>query len=132
MCSTSEGKVLSLMDFIYQYQRAKFLKKDNPLEEHSKAERNFIIDQKDFDLAKYIEDEQNGKHDSEFVDIGDWSICDHVCGGGQQFKYKGCKPPLAGHKCNKKPIKLKKACNTQPCKPGENGGKVDVPDDAWK
>lgn len=27
---------------------------------------------------------------------------------------------------------MKKACNTQPCQPGENKGKLNVPDDSWK
>lgn len=59
-------------------------------------------------------------------------MCDHVCGGGEQVKYKGCKPPLAGHKCKTKPMKLKKACNTQPCKKGDSKDKIDIPDESWK
>jgi len=27
---------------------------------------------------------------------------------------------------------LSKACNTQPCKAGENAGKLDIPDEEWK
>lgn len=120
------------MDFVYQMQKAKFLKKDDPFEEEATSERNFIIDQPNFDMEKFIEEDSKGLHDSEWVDIGDWSVCDHVCGGGNMFKYKGCKPPLAGHKCTKKPLKLKKACNTTPCGPGQTNTKVEVPDEAWK
>jgi len=29
-------------------------------------------------------------------------------------------------------MKLKKACNTQPCKAGESGAKIEVPDESWK
>jgi len=29
-------------------------------------------------------------------------------------------------------MKLKRACNTQPCSPGENPNKLDVADDSWK
>jgi len=66
------------------------------------------------------------------VDIGDWSVCDHVCGGGVQLKLKGCVPPVGGFKCERQ-VKLKKACNTQPCKPGENPGQVaDLEAEAWK
>lgn len=65
-------------------------------------------------------------------DLGDWSVCDHVCGGGDMVKWKGCKPPLAGHKCTKPPIKLTKKCNNNPCKPGQKNDKIDVPDDDWK
>jgi len=65
-------------------------------------------------------------------DLGDWSVCDHVCGGGSMVKYKGCKPPLAGAKCHKPPIKLTKACNTSPCKPGQKNEKIDVPNEDWK
>jgi len=55
-----------------------------------------------------------------------------VCGGGVQTKMKGCTPPVGGFKCERN-IKLKKACNTQPCKSGENSGKLDSPaDEAWK
>lgn len=91
------------------------------------------MDNKNFDMGDYVKEELEGKsHESELIDIGDWSVCDHVCGGGQQHKYKGCKPPLAGFKCNKKPITLKRSCNTQPCQPGENPNKLDVGDDSWK
>lgn len=72
------------------------------------------------------------KHTHEFADLGDWSVCDHVCGGGSQTKEKPCVPPVGGFKCERN-IKLKKACNTQPCKAGENPGKIPVPEDEeWK
>jgi hypothetical protein len=94
---------------------------------------NFAIDNKKFDMAQYIKDEMSGKHPEEQIDIGDWSVCDHVCGGGMAVKYKGgCKAPFGGFKCTKTPIKMKKACNTQPCKAGQNGGKLNVADEAWK
>jgi len=94
---------------------------------------NFALDNKNFDMAAYVKDELAGKKHEDTVDIGDWSVCDHVCGGGMQIKYKsGCIPPFGGHQCKKKPVKLKKACNTQPCKAGENGSKRDVPDEEWK
>lgn len=67
------------------------------------------------------------------IDIGDWSVCDRVCGGGMQIGSKNpCINPIGGFKCTKPPIKLKRACNTQPCKAGENGAKIDVPSQEWK
>lgn len=70
------------------------------------------------------------KHKQQFVDIGDWSVCDHVCGGGLQSKIKGCVPPIGGFKCERQV--LKKACNTQPCKKGENPKKIEINDEEWK
>lgn len=43
-----------------------------------------------------------------------------------------CVNPMGGYKCTKKPIKLKRSCNTQPCKPGQNGNKIDLPNEEWK
>lgn len=62
------------------------------------------------------------------MDIGDWSVCDHVCGGGLQKKLTGCTPPVGGFKCERK--LLKRSCNTAPCKKGENPAKLE--DDDWK
>lgn len=78
------------------------------------------------------EELEGKKHPAaELIDVGDWSVCDHVCGGGVQLKLKGCVHPVGGFKCEKN-IKLSKACNTQPCKAGENAGKLDIPDEEWK
>lgn len=42
---------------------------------------------------------------------------------------KGCVPPVGGFKCERN-VKLKKSCNTQPCKKGQDP-KVD-PAEEWK
>lgn len=78
-------------------------------------------------MAEYIKSELKGDNKSEFADIGDWSICSKVCGGGFQMK-SGCTKPIGGFKCTKKPVKLKKSCNTQPCKEGQGSD----PNNAWK
>lgn len=108
-------------------------KKQDVFEGETEQKSNFAIDDKNFDMAKYIKEEIAGKkHDNE-IDVGDWSVCDHVCGGGMSMKMKNpCIPAVGGYQCHKKPIKLKKSCNTQPCKPGEDGGKLDIPDQEWK
>lgn len=62
------------------------MEQPNPLESLATADRNFIVDDDKFDMGQYIEDELKGKHSTELTDIGDWSVCDHVCGGGIQLK----------------------------------------------
>lgn len=61
------------------------------------------------------------------MDIGDWSVCDHVCGGGTMFKFS-CVKPVGGYKCERH-LKLKKSCNTKPCAAGENPAKIDNGED---
>lgn len=88
-----------------------------------------------FDLDKYIKDQTKPFDENIEVDLGDWSVCDHVCGGGTQHKWRsmGCKFPVAGHRCHPKaPMKISKSCNTSPCQPLENHDKIDQMDDAWK
>jgi len=98
-------------------------------------ERNFTIDMDKFDLKAYIKESNKPFKEGEIEDLGDWAICDHVCGGGSQVKWRGCKPPMpigVRHTCKKKPVKLQRACNTQPCKKGENESKIPVMDMSWK
>jgi len=76
--------------------------------------------------------EQSKSSIGQIEDLGDWSICDRVCGGGYQAKWRGCKPPVFGHKCSKKPMKMKRGCNTIPCLPGQSTGTIPVVDDSWK
>jgi len=52
----------------------------------TKFDPNFAVDNKNFDMGKYIKDELDDKKHDELVDIGDWSVCDHVCGGVEQHK----------------------------------------------
>lgn len=75
---------------------------------------------------------ESKKSTGEVQDLGDWSICDKVCDGGSQSKWRGCKPPAFGHKCFKKPMKLKRGCNTHPCLPGQVNTNIPVQDDSWK
>lgn len=94
---------------------------------------NFSLDNANFDLASYVKEQLKGGSKASIGDLGDWSICNQVCGGGMQVKYKyGCKPPMAGYQCKKKPLKLKRLCNSRPCKPGESSEKQNLPDEAWK
>lgn len=86
LCSLSVGKVDYMMDIIQSKAKAKLLEQPNPLESLATADRNFIVDDDKFDMGQYIEDELKGKHSTELTDIGDWSVCDHVCGGGIQLK----------------------------------------------
>lgn len=88
-----------------------------------------------FDLDKYIKDQTKPLEEDKEVDLGDWSVCDHVCGGGSQHKWHtmGCKFPVAGHKCHPRPpVKVSRACNSNPCGPNENQGPIEQLDDAWK
>lgn len=116
------------MGYINLIYTQKKLKKQGMLDEYLKMDRTFYIDNPLFDMAKFLKEQEGDKE--EIIDIGDWSVCDHVCGGGNQHKYKGCKPPVSGFKCHKKPVKLTRACNTQPCSPGQNKNKIETPDDS--
>lgn len=85
-----------------------------------------MIDNQNFDLKKFVKAELAGdKTGDKYTDIGDWSVCDHVCGGGLSTKITECVQPVGGYKCNRKI--LKKACNTKPCKKGENDGLISDP-----
>jgi len=93
-----------------------------------------------FDLEKYISDQTKPLTTDHDVDLGDWSVCDHVCGGGLQHKWRkiGCKPPMIGHACNSNntlPKKLTRACNNDVCSENQNKENVDInqnQDDSWK
>lgn len=132
ICSVNSGKISGLMDYIYRAYKGRKEKKNDVFGAEIHKDTNFSVDNEHFDMEQYIKDEMSGKKSNEIVDIGDWTVCDHVCGGGTQTKYKGCKPPQGGHQCSKKPAKLQRACNTQPCKSGENSGKLNLPDEEWK
>jgi len=95
-------------------------------------DRNFTMDMEKFDLPAYIKEQTKEPNYDEVVDLGDWSICDHVCGGGNQVKWRGCKVPVSGHKCKKRPMKLARACNTQPCDKGQEESKIPVMDESWR
>lgn len=130
VCSTNESKMLDMVNYIFDIWKSKLTKKTD-YEENAEFSANFSIDDKNFDLEKYIKEEQEGKqHPNEFVDIGDWSVCDHVCGGGLQTKLKGCTPPVGGFKCERHV--LKRSCNTQPCKKGQSSKNPEAEADEWK
>jgi hypothetical protein len=91
---------------------------------------NFFIDNPNFDMAEYIQNELSGKDNPQPFDIGDWTVCSKVCDGGTQVKYaSGCGKPIGGHQCTKPPVKLEKKCNTNPCegKPSGNPESSSIP-----
>lgn len=133
ICSVNKGKINSLMDYIWRGFKAKMEERKGIFDNEVKMDTNFSIDNKNFDMAQYVKDQLSGKKKDEEPDLGDWGVCDHVCGGGIAVKYKsGCTPAVGGYECKRPPVKLKKACNTQPCKEGDNKGKLNVPDEEWK
>jgi hypothetical protein len=108
---------------------------NNPFKGEMDMERNFTIDMDKFDLKEYLKLQNKPFKEGEIEDLGDWTICDHVCGGGNQVKWKGCKPPMPigpRHSCNKKPMKLNRRCNTQPCDKGQSESKIPVMDESWR
>lgn len=114
---------------------AKIKNINNPFKGELKQDRNFTIDMEKFDLKEFLSEQNKPFKEGEIEDLGDWSICDHVCGGGSQVKWKGCKPPIPigpRHSCKKKPVKLVRMCNTKPCDKGQTESKIAVMDDSWK
>jgi len=135
MCSTDYKKEKVLEENIYRVYDAKIKEIKDPFKGEITEDRNFTIDMDKFDLKKFIKEQNKPFKEGEIEDLGDWSICDHVCGGGDQVKWRGCKPPMPigpRHQCTKKPVKLVKACNTQPCDKGQTETKIPVMDMSWK
>jgi hypothetical protein len=108
---------------------------NNPFKSEMVSDRNFTLDMDKFNLKEYLAEQTKPFVEGEIEDLGDWGICDHVCGGGNQVKWKGCKPPMPvgpRHACKKAPVKLSRACNTKPCQKGQSESKIPVMDESWR
>jgi len=86
ICNPKEKLINGMMSYIYRMWLARKEGEKHEFDKEIEKETNFLIDNPNFDMGEYIQNELSGKDNQQPFDLGDWSVCSKVCDGGSQVK----------------------------------------------